>query len=176
MDKDKYYKDLESRVKALCTSRKITFTELADRIGMSRSGLFLAFKRKSISVNTMMQIASMFDMDFTAILGWRTNASETRFTNLVNEIKLLILTSLGDGAGVAEKKLDILNDLYGSLLAYTKSLEKLNDALELKNEVKSEMIDYMSSKEDQNSETLEMQENIIRNQGDIIDNLKSKKE
>lgn len=92
-----------SKIKLLLTEKKISFTELASKIGMSRHGLYAAINNKTLSIVTLEKISDELGVPVTIFfdlsqLGWAP-VSENEILN--NEI-----TRLQDKLKVAEEQLE----------------------------------------------------------------------
>jgi len=54
--------------KDLLKSRGLNMTTLAEKVGMSRGGLYTAIKNKTITAETIINIANVLDVDYSALL------------------------------------------------------------------------------------------------------------
>jgi transcriptional regulator with XRE-family HTH domain len=55
-----------SKIKTLITDRNITVPQLADKIGMTKGGLYAAIEKNTLSVKTLEKIAEVFDVPITS--------------------------------------------------------------------------------------------------------------
>ena len=125
---------LAKRIKLLSAAKGMTLAELAEKAEMSRSGLFLALKKQTLTLKTAEEIAKVLETDLPILLGWYNVAKkDSGLEEKFKEIKSLIKESYGDGSQYLTDIIDTIEKKYNRLLFYSRSLENLMKVQEEEN-------------------------------------------
>ncbi|MEI7980287.1 MAG: helix-turn-helix domain-containing protein [Bacteroidota bacterium] len=125
---------LAKRIKLLSAAKGMTLAELAEKVEMSRSGLFLALKKQTLTLKTAEEIAKVLETDLPILLGWYNVAKkDSGLEEKFKEIKSLIKESYGDGSQYLTDIIDTIEKKYNRLLFYSRSLENLMKVQEEEN-------------------------------------------
>lgn len=100
-----------SKIKEILTSKGISLPQLADKIGMSKAGIYLAIDKKRLSIDTLEKIAEVLDVPVTIFFDeYRIDRIE-KLNNLLDETKKLAAES----NKLAESK-DYVTKVTGTLI------------------------------------------------------------
>lgn len=84
-----------SRIKMLLTEKGVSFSELTDKIGMSRRGLYAAIDNKTLSITSLEKISEVLNVPVTYFFdnnqdGWITFSDANKLKDEISSLKIRI--------------------------------------------------------------------------------------
>ncbi len=119
---------IEKRIKMLCIEKGITLKELAESIGMSRSGFYVTLKKGTLTVEKIFEIADTLKVHISVLLGYRfykTHDLQLEIERIDKYIGSLVKENVSSNAVfLLRSELSLLSRKIQDVLNYTISLEE----------------------------------------------------